>query len=211
MNMTTLCRALACLLLISCGARTEADGQIYALAVTPDSGVIVTEGDSLTWGKDSWTRQTDRRIVNVAKGGDTLGYMLAQSTEVDAQFQPGAIATLWAGTNDVANWSTPAAVLLEKTAAWVQGRQAVGFRVAVFTMLPRASFMPEHAHAQQTFSDALVAAPPAGAVVIEARGVPGSPRDGVLWALDGIHLTRDGQRWLLDNRIEPALRALAKN
>jgi hypothetical protein len=171
--------------------------------------IIVAEGDSLTASAGSWAHQWieryQGRLSNLATPGDRLKVMLDDPVQFDAMFVPGAVATLWAGTNDLTAFGVTAEWLLDKTALWVTGRQAVGFRVVVFTMLPRLRWTTEQEAAHAEFNTTLIAAPPAGAKVVDVGPPPGALGDGIMYKPDGIHLTPEGQRWVLENRIAPTL------
>jgi hypothetical protein len=171
--------------------------------------LIVAEGDSLTAGPDTWARQlTDARVVNVAAPGGRLKLMVDEAAEqVDTRYEPGAIAILFAGTNDLKTFSVSSDWLIDKTQQWVAGRLDRGFKVAVLNMLPRDNLTAEQQAARKGFNDALPEAVP-GALVVDVCGLPGAPNEAPMWR-DSVHPTAAGHAWLLEHQIKPALEQLA--
>lgn len=168
--------------------------------------IVVAEGDSLTASAHSWAHLYG--ATNVATPGDRLGAMVDQAAvQVDPLFQPGMVATLWAGTNDLTIFDIDARWLFDKTRLWVSGRQEVGFRVIVFTMLPRLRWTTAKEDARLAYNELLQRELSRDAEVVDVCGAPGAPGDGVLYKTDGVHLMPEGQLWILDNRIRPALAA----
>lgn len=171
---------------------------------------LVAEGDSLTGGQDSWANQLGG-VLNQATPGDQLRLMLDQAPyQIDPLFEPGSIASLWGGTNDLTIFpNVTADWLLDKTSEWGLGRQAVGYRVVVFTMLPRLRWSAEQEQARLGFNQRLTEPRQGIDLVIDACGAPGSLGDGVLYRADGIHLTFEGHTWLLEQRVHPALERMS--
>ena len=188
---------------------------------TPPSGPsqAIFEGDSMSFYYPSqvtnllgagWT------TVNVSTPGETLIQMLPQApTQVDPLYS-GSFAinyvVLWGGTNDLSGiqmpdgWITPQSAndSYNRIVSYANGRRALGFKVAVLTILPRsAGINPVITPAQfeterqtlnsmlrsnwASFADALV-------------DVAADPRIGDLgdqlnpdYYYDQIHLTTEGQ------------------
>lgn len=199
----------SCVLLCACGAATEPHG--FGLRPRVDLPLIVAEGDSLTSGPDTWARQlTDASIVNVAVPGDRLKVMVDDAAEqVDSLYEPGAIAVLFGGTNDLKAFSVSSEWLLDKTQLWVAGRLAAGFEVAVLNMLPRGNLDDAQQATRSAFNAGLPAAVP-GALVVDVCCLPGAPDMAPLWRGDGVHPSTEGHAWLLEQRIRPALERLAR-
>lgn len=211
-------RLLILLLTLLCACGSPSAGAPDPIAPEPgpqdpaavELPLIVAEGDSITGGPETWARQlTAARVVNVAVPGDRLRVMVEDAAgQVDPLYEPGAIATLFAGTNDLKAFSVSSEWLIENTQHWVDGRLAVGFKVAVFNMLPRGNLTAEQLAARDGFNDALVDAVP-GALVIDVCEPAGAPDQAPMWRGDGIHPAAEGHAWMLEKRIRPALERLA--
>lgn len=200
---------LLVLLCLGCGAAETSDPFPLEPAELP---LIVAEGDSITASEGTWARQleAETRVVNVATPGDRLRVMVDDApSQVDVHYEPGAIATLFAGTNDLKAFDVEPEWLIWRTQQWVQGRVAVGFKVAVFTMLPRGHLTEKQQATRNAFNAQLEAAVPE-AIVVDVCEPPGAPSSAPMWRSDGVHPTPEGQAWMLEERIRPALEGLAK-
>ena len=109
---------------------------------------LVIEGDSISlsfrWPSFLLKGLDDRMqsVVNMATAGEGLAEIVNEAaTEIDPNYDSRKatnILSLWAGTNDLASGTTGSScyTLLHD---YCLARQAVGFKVIVFTTMPRAN------------------------------------------------------------------------
>jgi len=205
-------------------AQAAADSVTYAVL---RAGTIVFDGDSITAGNGSTDGQTYPhqatmgldarfRVFNVGIGGQSATQMFTTDTDVDALLPSSGIGIScgFAGTNDLANGATAAAVYATLVNYFTERRAAGWDRTVAFTLTPRsasginANFETRRLELNAllranwpTFADALVdvAAHP-------VMGVPGADQDPALYA-DGTHPTNYGYS-LIASLVLPALASL---
>lgn len=116
----------------------------------PGDKFVIFEGDSMT-AQNSYGGYAQLAIDDLEDysyretgcGGETMATMNTQAaTQVDPYYLASRsknVAVLWAGTNDLAlNESLSAADLFALSETWVTGRQAVGFKTVIGTLLPKS-------------------------------------------------------------------------
>jgi lysophospholipase L1-like esterase len=115
--------------------------------------MVVFDGDSLTTGYpgtdgNSYPAQLvaslSQTVVRktAATNGDRLANMLAGAA-ADVDVWCGAhrkrnICVVWGGTNDIADGRSPVDIYADIT-SYVNARKAVGFKVVIFTIIPRTT------------------------------------------------------------------------
>lgn len=190
------------------------------------SPLVVAEGDSITSAEPSWlsmlTIAQPVARLNVAAAGNTLVDMASQAaTEVDAHRSPGArrnVLLIWGGTNDFAQNADRVATVYPRYVAYCQARQAAGWDVLSFTMLPRTD-QATQGHATEVESDrqsfntsirANWATFSSGLVDVAANttiGDYGDQLNTTYYNADQVHLI-DAGRALVATIVQPRLAAL---
>jgi len=111
---------------------------------------LTFDGDSQTVSGtfgETYPNQTVRGMdtratfANVGIGGQTLAnLMTTAAARVDSLYQAGGknICLVWVGTNDLAVSAVTAATLQANLETYCAARRAVGWKVVVFTLLPRS-------------------------------------------------------------------------
>jgi lysophospholipase L1-like esterase len=192
--------------------------------------VIVAEGDSFTVGFGSSNSLTYPNqvssffpgrvsIINLATNGNRINPDMksaAQVAQVDAAYTAGAVLMMFGGGNDVYFGATGAATYAELV-AYCQARQAVGFKVIVFSYLPRETEVvspPNSVYTERIALNALVRANwrtfANGYVDFEADtriGVPGAWADPTYWMADGTHPINAGYA-VIASYVRPVLSSL---
>lgn len=172
--------------------------------------LLVAEGDSFTVGFGSASGQTyphqvngyfpnRLHIVNRGTNGNRLDpdmIAAAQVAEVDSQFQTNGVLLMFGGGNDIYFGATAAATYATLV-TYCQARQAAGWKVVVFSYLPRETEVVSPANSVYTQRIALNALVRAnwqtfanGYVDWESDsriGVPGAWADTTYWMVDGTH------------------------
>jgi lysophospholipase L1-like esterase len=129
-----------------------------SLSITPlptTNPQVICDGDSLTAGSgivnsgiypfQLWQDLAASGYIvwNEGTSGDTLANMItnaAANVDVDyAATHSANIVVIWAGTNDV-NGTTSLATMQTNIQTYCNARRAVGWKVVVVNMLPRATF-----------------------------------------------------------------------
>lgn len=129
-------------------------GITYPLTLPLTLDGLTFEGDSLTagsgQGETTWAPQlisdlypaptTSVRSWNVATMGHNVSAIAAsQGAETDVNYGvlfERNLAFLWAGVNDLLTTADSAATIEGNISTWCLARQAAGFKVIVFTILP---------------------------------------------------------------------------
>jgi lysophospholipase L1-like esterase len=191
---------------------------------------MVAEGDSFTVSFGSsfgltYPNQVSSyfpgklEVINLATNGNRINPDMksaAQTAEVDAQYRSGAVLLMFGGGNDIYFGATAAATYAELV-AYCQARQAVGYKVIVFSYLPRETEIvspPNSVYTERIALNALVRANwrtfADGYVDFEADtriGVPGAWANPTYWMADGTHPINAGYA-VIASYVAPVLRNL---
>lgn len=137
--------------LLSSSELTEARVIVVSLN---HGALLVTEGDSLTFGFQASTPNNDYPsqllalytkgeiglFANVGTNSDTIANIIGEAaTQVDPKLRTDRVNVLaiWAGTNDFALNGVAEATVFANLKSYCQARRALGWKVIVLTMLPR--------------------------------------------------------------------------
>ena len=115
---------------------------------TPPSGPsqAIFEGDSITYFYPDQAAPLLGSlwdVTNVSTPGDTIANMLITApTQVDPLYSPtlqNNYVFVWGGTNDISGTPDTSAATYQNIVDFANGRRSLGFKVAVFTILPRSA------------------------------------------------------------------------
>ncbi|MFT7617405.1 MAG: lysophospholipase L1-like esterase [Planctomycetota bacterium] len=201
--------------------------EVYGCCARDEDTFICCDGDSLTQAKavlnEGYDRQlallfkTQPKITNVAIGGQSVASMATNAFDVvDREVIQNLayskqIVILWGGSNDIEGADT-AYNIKRNARGWIEGRQTLGTKTVILTILPRADLNPECEKIRLEFNEWIRAGTSGADLVVDVASDPRlqDPKVLTYFAPDHIHLNAAGQG-IIAAHVKLALESLRPN